>query len=151
MKFRLVEEQQYGKKSKKQLPTFSHADLLTVEEAEKLSQKLRKYKYWWWLRSPGHSSYVAAFAYSSGSISDCGYSVSVDDGAIRPALRITNLNDYKVGSLFKFGGQWFEIVDENTAFCVNDIGTHRFDDETCDYDESEIKKYIDDWFNKNNN
>ena len=150
MKFRLVEEQQYDKKSKKQLPTFSHADLLTVEEAEKLPQRLRKYKLCWWLKSPINNDMEYVADMSPSGLMDMNY-VSNDTDAVRPALRIINLNDYEVGKMFRFGGQWFQVIDEHTAFCVGDIGKHRFSDGSSNrYEKSEIKQFIDDWFNKNN-
>ena len=152
MKFRLVEEQQYGKKSKKQFPTFSHADLLTAEEAEKLPQRLSKYKEDWWLQTIEDgwfgSGECAKIMDTLGFI-DMNY--VANDGAVRPALRITNLNDYEVGKMFRFGGQWFQIIDEHTAFCVGDIGKRRFSDgSSIHYEKSEIKQFIDDWFNKYN-
>lgn len=148
MRFKLVEEYQYNR-NKKRLPDFSHADLLTVEEAEKLPQKLRKHTRWWWLRSPGLNSGSAAIVLNDGYVYDGGNDVYGSDDAVRPALRITNLNDYKVGSLFKFGGKWFQIVDENTAFCLSNIGIEKFDDKINDYNNSYIKRYIDNWFSEN--
>ena len=148
MRFRLVEEHQYNR-NKKQLPDFSHADLLTAEEAEKLPRRLRKHTRWWWLRSPGDDSKHAAYVHIGGSVYYDGHPVDLSDVAVRPALRISNLNDYRVGSLFKFGGKWFEIIDENTAFCLSNIGIEKFDDKTNDYNNSYIKQYIDNWFSEN--
>lgn len=148
MKFRLVEENQSARQ-RKQLPTLSHADLLTVEEAKKLPQRLRKYRYWWWLQSPGYDIRYAAYVNVAGYVRHNGNDVNDSCDVVRPALRITNLNDYKIGSLFKFGGKWFQIIDENTALCVSDIGKHRFDAYTNDYETSHIKQYVDNWFSEN--
>ena len=41
---------------------------------------------WWWLRSPGNYSNHAAYVYVVGSVSAYGYSVDLDDDAVRPAL-----------------------------------------------------------------
>ena len=43
---------------------------------------------WWWLRSPGRSSYRAAGVYSGGSVYDNGDLVDDDRDAVRPALWI---------------------------------------------------------------
>ena len=43
---------------------------------------------WWWLRSPGYDSDMAAFVDSSGSAQDYGDLVDRDDYAVRPALWI---------------------------------------------------------------
>ena len=131
---------------RKLLPTIEKVDLLTVEEAGKLPLRLRKYARWWWLRSTTKYSYNAACVSPGGHVIFSGDYVNGYDNAVRPALRITNLNDYKIDSLFKFGGHRFEIIDENTAFCLSDIGNHKFDEETNVYEKSEIKAFVEEWY-----
>ena len=41
---------------------------------------------WWWLRSPGVDSNIAALVDDDGYINQCGYSVDIYDVAVRPAL-----------------------------------------------------------------
>ena len=92
-------------------PTKDSVFLLSIEEAKKLfhSDKDRKaeaapyavsryrqtdyYKQygesamgWWWLRSPGHNSRVAACVRPGGGVTDVGYFVYNVLGAVRPAL-----------------------------------------------------------------
>lgn len=43
---------------------------------------------WWWLRSPGSSSTLAARVSGDGSVYGSGYSVGTEGGAVRPALWI---------------------------------------------------------------
>lgn len=43
---------------------------------------------WWWLRSPGNSSYYASYVVSDGSVNEFGISVSDVYGAVRPAMWI---------------------------------------------------------------
>ena len=43
---------------------------------------------WWWLRSPGYDSYIAALVNTGGSVSDYGYSVNYAIVAVRPAMWI---------------------------------------------------------------
>ena len=147
MKFKLVEENTRISRKKK-LPTFSHADLLTVEEAEKVPQKLRKHTRWWWLKTDS-GSLRAPSVFDAGDI--CRNGDFIENGAaVRPALRITGIGDYRVGSLFKFGGKWFQIVDDDIAFCLSNIGIERYDINSSNYEKSEIKRFVDNWFNENN-
>lgn len=124
------------------------ATLLSVDEAEVLPLRLRQYKTWWWLRSPGDDSTYAASFYSDGSVDNYGFSVDYDFGAVRPALQIKNLesSNFEIGDLFKFGNKEFEIISDSLAFCTTDIGKHRFDLYSNDYEKSLIKQYIDEWF-----
>ena len=138
------------RRSNKKLPDIKYADLLTPQETVKLPKPLLKHGYWWQLRSPGYYSDYVAFVSSSGSVNSvnsCGNYDYSSNGAVRPALRISNLNDYKVGDDFKFGGEWFRIIDDNTAFCLNNIGVRKFNEESNNYETSKIKDYIDNWFN----
>ncbi|MCR5090364.1 MAG: DUF6273 domain-containing protein, partial [Oscillospiraceae bacterium] len=43
---------------------------------------------WWWLRSPGLNSLVAASVSNDGSVLINGYNVTYDNIAVRPALWI---------------------------------------------------------------
>lgn len=143
---------------RKLLPTIEKVDLLTVEEAGRLPLRLRKLVRTnanrvmgdavpcWWLSSFGYSPNRACFVDENGCVDHCGNIVDIFAHCIRPALRITNLNDYRVGSIFKFGDRWFEIIDENTAFCTRDIGRHRFDYALNDYEKSEIKALVEEWY-----
>ncbi len=45
---------------------------------------------WWWLRSPGGNSYIAADVSSDGSVDSSGSNVHNRNGAVRPALWITS-------------------------------------------------------------
>lgn len=132
------------------------ATLLSVEEAEELLTKdERKYHNWWWLRSPGYFQYYAAYVLPSGSVLRYGSYVRTDDVCIRPALKISNLesSNLKIGDLFEFGGKQFKIISDTLAFCLDDIGTGCFRDDgeaknANIYKESDIKKYIDNWFSE---
>ena len=129
------------------------ATLLSLEEAETLPLRLRKHTNWWWLRSPGYYSYFVAFISGMGSINYHGTNVYYKDGAVRTALKIKNLNSssLKIGDRFIFGNKTFEIISENRAFCLEDIGEQRFrKDDTNDYEQSDIKKFIDEWFENAN-
>ena len=63
--------------------------LLSVKEAEKLPLKIREFDDdWYWLRSPGDYSYIAATVYDDGSVDSYGGHVNNDSGGVRPAMRV---------------------------------------------------------------
>lgn len=131
------------------------ATLLTVDEAKQLSGKLRAYDNKWWLKSPGFDFDFAAIVNYGGFVDSIGNNVSSDNDIVRPALIISNLesSDLKIGDTFEFGGKQFEIISDNRALCVGDIGYSVFREnqeasDANDYEKSDVKKYVDDWFNQ---
>jgi len=128
------------------------ATLLSQNEVGEIPLELRRYNDWWWLRSSGFDGHSAACVRNDGSISMCGTSVSVCN-TVRPVLQIKNLNssNLQVGDIFKFGGNWFNIVTDELAFCISNIGTCEFrkDGKAKDadkYEKSDVKKFVDEWF-----
>lgn len=133
----------------------SGATLLTVEEAKKLPEGLRKYDGWWWLQSRGYGCRYVKIVYNEGDISDVGRIVDFDGGGVRPALIISNIEstNFKIGHTFLFGEKIFKIISKDRAFCLEDIGTCVFKkdwqaSDANDYEKSDIKKYVDEWFEK---
>lgn len=129
------------------------ATLLSIEEAEKLPIELCKYDNWWWLRSHGTDS-NAAFVYYDGTPRRNGDFVEHRDNVVRPALQIENMqsSNLQIGDTFDFGGKSFKIISNTLAFCLTDIGEHCFRadyraSDSNDYEKSDVKKYVDDWFN----
>ena len=125
------------------------ATLLTKEEAEQLPKRLKEYDAWWWLKSPSRYSDSAIYVSASGGMSDGGVWYV---GKVRPALKISNLESsgLKVGDKFEFGGQEFEIISDDKAFCLNDIGECAFrrDLRVNYYENSNIKDFVDEWFER---
>lgn len=139
----------------KAIPEIIGATLLSIGEAERLPDHLRKYSNWWWLRAPGLSRYTAASICNDGSVYYTGDLVYNTGGCVRPALRIRNFesSDFKIGDRFKFGGKEFEIISDNLAFCTGDIGRclFRTDWRAPDanfYEASDVKKKLDRWFHE---
>ena len=129
------------------------ATLLSVEEAKALPQRLREYSNWWWLRSPGRCSNLAAYVNYDGLVHARGSNVDYTRGAVRPALLISNLesSNLQIGDKFIFGSAEFEIVSKSMAFCLGDIGEHPFRndwqaDDANVYEVSDVKKFVDKWF-----
>ncbi len=127
--------------------------LLSVEEAEKLPIRLRQYNREWWLRSRGVHQLYATSVYYDGSVNDEGYNVNYAFNCVRPALIIKNLGSsaLQISDVFIFDGKKFEIIDDETAFCLEDIGCRRFRDnwrvkDANNYESSDVKKFVDAWF-----
>lgn len=133
------------------------ATLLTLEETDKiLPKRLLPYNNWWWLKTPSCYSCHVVCVSSSGFTVYPGNIVDFANNVVRPVLVISNLESsgLKIGDTFEFGGQKFEIISDDKAFCLGDIGTcvFRKDNEAPDanvYEKSDIKKYIDEWFDWN--
>lgn len=62
--------------------------LLSIDEAESLSEDIRAIGSWWWLRSPGYDLSRAAGVRSGGSLITGGAIVYDVSGAVRPALNL---------------------------------------------------------------
>lgn len=129
----------------------TEATLLTITEVRKLPERLKIYNDWW-LKTPGSYSCYAAFVNYQGLI---GYEISCDDFMVRPALVISNFEPFslKIGDTFVFGGAEFEIITNSKALCTTYIGISPFRedwkaDDANDYEKSDIKKYVDEWFEK---
>jgi len=136
----------------------AEARLLTVEEAKKLPNRLRIYPRWWWLKTRGILSDSVTVVTKFGYINENGVDTAFDKGAVRPALEISNLelSNLRIGDTFEFGYRRFEIISDNRAFCLEDIGEGYFNhciegelDDFNDYEKSDIKKYVDEWFKRN--
>ncbi|MCL2071190.1 MAG: hypothetical protein FWH07_03035 [Oscillospiraceae bacterium] len=67
---------------------------LSLGEAQNVNEALREFSTWWWLRSPGRYSYIAAYVRRDGFVYDYGDDVRLNNwvGGVRPALQL-NLED----------------------------------------------------------
>ncbi len=137
---------------KEEILEITGATLLSVEEAKEfLTKKERKYSRWWWLRSPGYIQIYAADVNRDGGVGELGHGVDDAGDAVRPALKILNLekSNFAIGDIFKINGYDFKIISQNLAWLYRqDIGLEFFDSKSNDYEKSHIKKYVDDWFEK---
>ena len=126
---------------------FNGATLLSLDEAEDfLTEDERMYSLCWWLRTPGSYSYYTCYVSSNGYVRYYGDGVSYNNNGIRPALKISNLGDFKVGEMFNIGSYQFKIISPNLAWLYKqDIGKTVFGT-TNDYEKSHAKKVIDSWY-----
>ena len=127
------------------------ATLLTKEEAKELPKKLLSHDAWWWTKSPSRYSDGAICVSSYGYVNNNGTGV-LSAGKVRPVLTISNLefSGLKIGDTFEFGGQKFEIISNDKAFCLGDIGQCAFRTglRVNVYEKSDIKKFVDEWFER---
>lgn len=119
--------------------------LLSAEEYEKYKDRIPQINCSWWLRSPGINSNRAASVDYDGSVFDLGDFVDLDYDAVRPALKISDGRKYEIGKrVILYNFPWI-IIDEGLAIAEVPIAFHRFDEKSNDYENSEIKKFLNDW------
>ncbi len=126
-------------------------DLLSQEEAEAIPQWILACGRWWWLRSPGLkspglNSDRAAFVINDGSVYGSGSDVNYDDTGVRPALQISNLPPLEVGETVKVFGKMAQYVGNDKVLLCEPIFESRFDAESNNYEQSEVKQKLDKWF-----
>ena len=129
---------------------FDEIFLLSAEEYEKYKPNIPYIRCWWWMRSPGYNSDCAALVNYDGSVCNSGNYVNINSDAVRPALRISNLesSNLTVGDRFvKYDFPWIKI-DDNLAIAEVPIAFHRFDEKSNDYKTSEIRKFLLNWINE---
>lgn len=123
--------------------------LLSIEEYKKYIDEIPHMTTWWWLRSPGYNSRGVAFMSSYGYV---GYDIhlSYDNGAVRPALKYTNLNTIKSKDkdCFVWNETKWKIIDEEKKIAISclPITFERFDNDSNDYASSEIREWLLNWF-----
>ena len=120
--------------------------LLSVEEYEKYKGVIPVIGSWWWLRSPGINSTLAAFVYIDRSVSTYGFGVSLASG-IRPAFRVqkSEISNLQIGyrkSCYDFP---FVKIDDDLLIAEVPIAFDKFDDESNDYEKSYVKKFLEEW------
>lgn len=136
--------------------TITEITLLSIEEAEKLPEHILELGEWWWLRSPGGFYYSAGYIAEDGSIYAFGYDVDFPDGAVRPVLRINNLEslNLKVGDAINVAGYYWTIITEDLALCNVAVGNTCFRQEWAEmdsnnYETSDIKVWLENWAREN--
>lgn len=125
------------------------ATLLTVDEAnDLLTVEDRACGSWWWLRSPGYCEDAAVDVDEDGFVHVFGGTVRGYSVGVRPALKIENLAsaNLEIGDEFYIGEQRFKVISDHLALCDLIVGYSRFDSKGNDYENSEIKAYVDHWF-----
>ena len=142
------------KTTRKEKLEITGATLLPVEEAKLLDKNILKANDSWWLRSRGYfDGFVACVHGTSGSVDYLGDYVWYVFG-VRPALKINlESSNLKVGDSFEIGEYTFIIISAQYALCTKIIGDRAFrkdwrEKDKDNYETSDIKKYVDDWFDR---
>lgn len=126
--------------------------LLSVEEYEEAKTHIIPIKGWWWLRSPGNHSCLAALV-NRGRVSTFGNRVNSTLGVVRPALLIQNLNSFKLkhgDRILDYAEHDWTVISDTMALCDDGIGTHCFHGDceapdANDYEQSDVKKSLETW------
>jgi len=124
--------------------------LLSIEEYEACKYIIPNINFWWWLRSPGYSSINAANVSNVGNVSDFGNYVNYDDRAVRPAL-IYESSNLQIGDKIKIVGYNWTVISDSMILCDDVVGFTYFRkdwraNDANDYEKSDIKKWLNDWW-----
>lgn len=128
------------------------ATLPSIEDILSVPVKERVYNNWYWLCSPGSLRHTAGYVSYSGEVYDRA-TVDCNFGSVRPALILSNISgtDFNVGDVFEICSYRFKIISNTLAWMYEqDLGRYRFDNNTNVYEDSDIKKLVDEWFMKLN-
>ena len=144
--------------NKIEIPWYKIKDigLLTVEEAEKLPKDILKFSNWWWLSSPGVLNFSVAYVDDNGIANARGLAVYFIF-SVRPILICDNIDSFglKLGDkVSAFGKEWQYIGDDRILLYGEPLTEMEFrdaDEQTPglnDYEKSDVKKYLDDWLDR---
>ena len=134
--------------------------LLSAEEAEALPKEIRSIDKYWWLRSPGYFNYLAMYVRGDGSVDYNGDDVNYDGFGVRPALEVGYERMCLVnprldrGDKINLAGHTWTVISGQYILCDDIIGKCAFrtdwkGSDANDYEKSDVKKFLDDWFEKN--
>ena len=122
--------------------------LLSVSEVCDLPCWIRAHGDWWWLRSPGSYSTDTTYVDCDGFIGFTGRQADNNNGTVRPALKIRNLDsqNLEIGEMVNVLGLFAQYIGRKSVLLCEGIGGyHRFDAKSNDYKTSEIKQLIEEW------
>jgi len=130
--------------------------LLSTEEAEKLPRWLLANGNGWWLRSPGYVRNGAACVFTDGTVFRLGFDVHYDDICVRPVIKV-NLKPYLplivkgriqplvIGETVRVFFKQAQYIGNDMVLLCESIAFHRFDEKSNDYENSEIKEFLENW------
>ena len=115
--------------------------LLTIEQAKKIPNHILRCSDWWWLRSPGFSQFNVAIVDDDGDVCEYGDDISNKSNAVRPVFRISNLKS-EIGNKIMVGKTLCTVIDEELTLADYSICKHKFDEESKNWETSELKGFI---------
>ena len=151
----IIEADTQNKEKEDIMPYITGATLLSASEVKYLNKEILKADNDWWLRSSGDNvSRVACVVGDIGYVCNSGTYATYSFG-VRPVLQLENLgsSNYQIGESVYFGGHSFTIISDTYALCDDVIGKCAFckdskAENANEYETSDVKKFIDDWFEK---
>jgi len=118
--------------------------LLSADEFEYYRKLIPEYNDWWWLRSRGRYNYCAEYVYDSG-YAYCINDLYIDeDGCVRPALHFDD-STITIGDRFIKYDFPFVCIDRGLAIAEVPIEPHKFDNNSNDYETSEVRRFLEEW------
>lgn len=118
--------------------------LLSKEEYEKYKERIPCIAVCWWLRDSGEYGDHAMCVYDIGIVNPSGLPAEYGSVAVRPAMVIDA--DGKVGDQITRCGFPWVVIDDHLAIAEVPIAFRRFDPESGDYEDSEIRKFLLTWY-----
>ena len=111
--------------------------LLTKEEYKRYKNRIPLVHCWWRLRSSSNGQTLVAVVSYGGGVNDGDY-------AVRPALKLEDIN-LTVGERFIALGNRWVVIDDHVAISEDVITHRRFDCESNDWETSELKVWLEYW------
>jgi len=133
---------------------FTGAILLSVEEYEAYKNNIIGIDEWCWLRSPGSESGYAADVYDSGDSYMLGNNICCSDIGVRPAITFdSDKCKLLIGDRLVIGNATLTVIADGILLANEVVGKHCFRKDwkapdANDYEASDVKKYVDEWFKK---
>ena len=122
--------------------------LLSLDEFRMLPYKLRDIGKCWWLRTPGDNVGTVMYVDDFGEEHEEGETVDTVLNSfhmmhVRPVLLVSGV---KKGEKIRIFDNDWTAFSENAVLCDTQVGAFRFDLARTDYESSDIKKWLEDWF-----
>lgn len=102
----------------------------------------------WWLRSAGDNNFSAAIVNHNGSGNTSGKDVAYNGVAVRPILNVedADTSNLKFGDrIIRCGFPWI-VIEKGYVIAEVPIAFRRFDVNSNDYDTSEVRRFLLDWY-----
>ena len=118
--------------------------LLSRAEYERYKPNIPPITCYWWLRSHGDGSRSAEYVDSSGLVCDYGGNVVIKY-AVRPAISLVTTG-LTIGQRVVLHDFPWIVIGEGVAIAEVPIAFRRFDAESNNYENSEVRKFLLDWW-----
>ena len=125
--------------------------LMSVWAYEKYKDKVLPINCWWWLRDLGVNGERAMTVNGAGMVYRNGTEVNIRDVAVRPMLNVEGLElsserFYNFREFLVYCGITWKRIKDNLYVAEVPIGFHRFDKKSGEYDKSEIREWLLEWY-----